>query len=94
MQTLTASPTSIGADANPYTAIGLNGNGEVAAIADTGLDQLSCYFADPVNGQIAASQLPGPITTNLNMRKVVQYTYVKGAGDGYDCVDGHGTLTR
>ena len=46
-----------------------------------------------MNGQVPISPLTGPIVTNFAMRKVVQYTFLPGVGDGYDCDQGHGTLT-
>jgi hypothetical protein len=70
----------------PYTYAGLLGTNEIAAIADTGVDQLSCYFFDSL-GQVPYSPISTPIFNN-SFRKVVQYTYVTDTGD---VANGHGT---
>lgn len=64
----------------PLHHIGITGAGRIVGIADTGLDDESCYFKDP--------QAAFPYDfVNLSHRKVVYYnTYVDGE-DG----DGHGT---
>ena len=36
----------------PYTAAGLSGASQIVAIADTGLDDASCYFSDSTNGKL------------------------------------------
>ena len=78
---------------NPYSANGLLGTGQVVGIADTGVDSKSCYFYDS-NGNVApvdSATSPAPFDTTK--RKIIQYTYVTGAGDGTDTPGGHGTHT-
>eukprot|EP01039_Chlorochromonas_danica_P008456 gene8456-9322_t len=73
--------------AQPFTAAGLRGDGQVVAITDTGLDMMSCYFRDP-NGH----PTPAPLSSSSassNYRKVVKYSYYgPQRGDGV-----HGTHT-
>ena len=72
----------------PYTDRLLRGDGVVVAVADTGLDDASCYFSDPyrkVNKTNTKNAKP-----DFRLRKVVQYALGNGA-DGYDNVAGHGT---
>jgi hypothetical protein len=70
-----------------YFEAGLTGQGQVAAIGDTGVDWKSCYFYDP------GVPLPvNPTNTSSPHRKFVGYLLV----DGSDTVDepyGHGTHT-
>jgi len=73
----------------PYTNAGLRGDDQVVGIADTGIDRSSCYFNDSM-GNVPLSELRSPVT-NLNARKIVQYTHEIGAGDGSDEFQGHGT---
>ena len=73
--------------------LGINGTGEVVGVADTGLDDESCFFFDSSLGNITrspkdASSNMNELETDLSQRKVVQYvTYV----DGQDEFGGHGT---
>lgn len=53
---------------NIYAANGLLGDGQIVSVADTGVDETSCYFQDP-NGQVQRSPLSQPIT-NPSIRKV------------------------
>ena len=53
---------------NVYAVNGLLGDGQIVSVADTGVDETSCYFQDP-NGQVQRSPLSQPIT-NPNIRKV------------------------
>ena len=71
----------------PYSVAGLNGTGIVVGVADTGLDEMSCYFND-VKGIIPRSSMLAPFT-DLTKRKVVQY--VDFSGSGGDDAGGHGT---
>jgi subtilisin family serine protease len=74
----------------PYTYAGLLGNGQIASVADTGVDISSCYFYDP-NGSVQPSSTQSPITSS-QYRKVIQYTYCSGGGcDTSDAASGHGT---
>jgi hypothetical protein len=72
----------------PYTAAGLRGDGQVVAIADTGLDSMSCYFYDP-QGQVKPTDISVPSYDN-KYRKIIQYSY-NGCGDTNDGQAGHGT---
>lgn len=36
----------------PMREIGLNGNGQIIGVSDTGLDESSCFFRDDVNGLV------------------------------------------
>jgi len=71
----------------PYYDVGLNGEGEVLAISDTGIDVNNCYFWDSVNGE--ALQY-GQEYIDLTQRKIVQYD---NAADTLDFLYGHGTHT-
>ena len=73
---------------SPYTDHLLRGRNVVVAVADTGLDDTSCYFSDPyrkVNKTSTKWAKP-----DIRLRKVLQYTYGSG-GDKFDVVGGHGT---
>lgn len=72
----------------PYSLAGLLGDGQIVAVADTGIDDTSCYFIDP-NGQVPRSPLLQPVTVPT-MRKVITYAGVEGS-DFIDQVGGHGT---
>jgi hypothetical protein len=75
----------------PYTRMGLQGQGEIVAVGDTGADQQSCYFIETNAANRAnPSSIYSP-TTNLKARKIVQYTYLPGSGDMKDDVSGHGS---
>lgn len=52
----------------PYSQAGLNGTGQIIGMADTGLDQKSCFFYDSINGLT-----PNSNGTFPTRRKVVQY---------------------
>lgn len=70
---------------------GLRGEGQVIAIADTGLDYDSCFFFDP-NVSIPFNSV------NFSHRKIVRYVTTPDevgceAPEGGDAVDGHGTHT-
>jgi len=36
-------------DERPFFDAGLDGNGQIVAVSDTGCDQNNCYFTDPNN---------------------------------------------
>ncbi|GIM12758.1 hypothetical protein Vretimale_16002 [Volvox reticuliferus] len=77
----------VSASYRPYWKAGLQGQGEVLGVGDTGLDIESCYFADPLyDGAYAArlsneNSLPKvqglPYCRINGHRKVVQYTIMK-----------------
>jgi hypothetical protein len=57
------------------------------------VDVESCYFIETnLANRPAFSSVYDPIT-NLNARKIVQYTYIPGTTDSGDSVGGHGTHT-
>ena len=78
-------------DTEPFTSAGLQGAGHVVGVADSGLDDLSCFFLD-TSGQYSSIQTSrSPISspvTEINRRKVVQYV---ANADGLDDTGGHGT---
>ncbi|TFJ84083.1 hypothetical protein NSK_004556 [Nannochloropsis salina CCMP1776] len=73
--------------ARPLWDLGLTGKGELIGVADTGLDDESCFFYDNALGQVARSSWEAPFT-DMTQRKVVQYVSFV---DGGDLVEGHGT---
>eukprot|EP01035_Chromulina_nebulosa_P021773 gene21773-28175_t len=76
------------ANNEPFTNIGLTGRNIVVGIADTGIDENSCFFNDSINGVIPRSDLTN-LYYNLTYRKVVQYvTYSDSLGD---VSSGHGS---
>lgn len=77
--------------ASPYSAAGLLGDGQIIGIADTGVDESSCYFSDSQNGFISRSSISNP-TFDLKYRKIIQYVVADG-GDTSDEYSGHGTHT-
>ncbi|RYG70070.1 hypothetical protein EON64_01190, partial [archaeon] len=72
----------------PYTAMGLNGTGQVIGVSDTGIDEHSCFFRDLEHGRVPRSTVQAPVT-DLKFRKVVQYINYSGSGGDYS--DGHGS---
>jgi hypothetical protein len=72
-----------------YSAHNLSGLNVIIGQADTGIDELSCYFIDPLHGQIPRSSLASPYT-NYSYRKVIQYINYTSSGD---VPRGHGTHT-
>jgi len=75
----------------PFTALGLTGEGEVVGVADSGLNDLSCFFLD-TTGAYSSKQTTrstiSNIVTESNRRKLIQYV---AYADGYDDSSGHGT---
>lgn len=71
----------------PYSDFGLNGQGQICGVADSGVYDLSCFFLDDSNSYPT-------ITTNRSgilqehRRKIIQYV---GYADGVDDLGGHGT---
>lgn len=73
----------------PYTTAGLQGEGQIASVSDTGVDLTSCYFFDS-SGYVPYSSCYSPVY-NTSMRKVIEYTYLDGYSDTIDEAGGHGT---
>lgn len=71
-----------------YGNLGLRGENTVIGVADTGIDENSCFFIDPVNGKVPRSSENAPYTNKM-FRKVVQYVNFSGSGGDYN--DGHGS---
>jgi hypothetical protein len=72
----------------PYTSAGLQGDGQIITIADTGVDSFSCYFYDP-QGQVTPTDVAAP-RYDLKYRKIIQYNY-NGCGVKIDAAGGHGS---
>ena len=84
----------------PYSLGGLTGAGQIAGVADSGLDDLSCYFydsnsvyaADTTTRQILTSSsfTESSLDIETNRRKVITYFYNSNT-DKVDDMGGHGT---
>ena len=74
---------------NDYFA-DLKGQNVLVSIADTGVDESSCFFLDADRGLVERGSLSSPIL-DLSRRKIVQYSFVDGDGDGGDEAGGHGS---
>ncbi|CAM9326926.1 unnamed protein product [Chrysoparadoxa australica] len=74
-------------DYTPLWDWGIQGQGEIIGVADTGVDIRHCQFADEDEAAVEPSDWFDPVT-DLDARKVVQY--IKFADD-IDEADGHGT---
>lgn len=71
----------------PYHKLGLTGKGQVCGLADTGVDDMSCFFRDDSNAYATQyTTRSGDVETQR--RKVIQYV---GAADSSDYEGGHGT---
>lgn len=57
-------------------------------VADTGLEEMSCYFKD-ISGMVSRSNKNSPVV-DMSRRKVVQYIYSSQTDTG-DSPSGHGT---
>lgn len=68
-------------DERPFFDAGLNGEGQVVTVSDTGVDRDHCYFVDKEN-------TPSSWSVNLNARKLAQYVDFV---DQRDYEYGHGT---
>ena len=67
-------------EVEPYSAAGLTGSGQICGVADSGLNDLSCFFLDDSN------QYPTLLTNRSGelqplRRKVIQYTAYADAFD-------------
>ena len=71
-------------DSRPFFDEGLDGSGQIVAVADGGLDVDNCYLADS-----SVTSIYGPARWNLNHRKVVHYD--DSFGDRLEIEAGHGT---
>jgi hypothetical protein len=71
-----------------YSLAGLNGTGVVVGISDTGIDEESCYFFDPLAGLVPRSDISSP-KTYPHQRKVIQYVNYSGSAGDYS--GGHGS---
>jgi hypothetical protein len=81
----------------PYSAAGLNGKDQIVGVADTGLNDLSCFFYDDIKKNPTPRQMLNNNANNINSlsvdksrRKVIQYVY-NSKTDGRDYIGGHGT---
>ena len=82
----------------PYSFAGLNGTNQIVGIADSGLNDLSCFYYDqnyknPTPRQELRSGTVfaiNSLTVNQTRRKVIQYVY-NIETDGLDELGGHGT---
>jgi len=71
----------------PYTFAGLTGKGQVVGVADTGLNDLSCFFID--TSQVYTTSVTDRNgNLQLSRRKVIQYN---SYGDSLDNEAGHGS---
>jgi subtilisin family serine protease len=74
----------------PYSEAGLTGKGQIVAVMDTGLDDLSCFFSEESCSSDDTSKCltPRNASVDASRRKVIQYT---AYDDGADYTGGHGT---
>jgi hypothetical protein len=75
---------------------GLMGQGQVVAVADSGLDTDMCFFRHSSSSSAVTTQnisMPNPVAVDNAQRKVIAYNTAPGAGQAYDhdaCSE-HGT---
>jgi len=80
----------------PFTSAGLTGLGQVVGVADSGLNDLSCFFYDQATGSPTPRQLvnsatnPRTLTVHSSRRSCIQYNFNQQT-DGVDDQAGHGT---
>ena len=81
----------------PYSAAGLDGEGQVVGSGDSGLNDLSCFFFDDANGELITRRseitwepVSHRVQIDKSRRKVIQYNYAL-ASDQIDMEKGHGT---
>lgn len=77
-----------GGSSEPFSDAGLNGTGQVIGVADTGVDEMSCFFRDTDRGKVTRSTLSN-VHTDHSHRKIVQYVAYSGSSGDYS--DGHGS---
>ena len=79
------------ASSKPLTDSGLTGDGEIVGVADSGLNDASCFFWDN-SGAYDTKRIGrrsiGSSYVEMNRRKVIQYI---SHADGQDEIGGHGT---
>jgi hypothetical protein len=87
-------------DPKPYAlaatvwARGLLGDGQIVAVADTGLEHAMCFFADPAHAVIPQSVAPpAPLALQLDHRKILAYNAPHPAALATDDSFRHGTHT-
>lgn len=73
----------------PFHEIGLTGKDQICGIADSGVNDLSCFFADDSNDYDTHSIIRSWTTQKLR-RKIIQYIPY---ADSVDDEGGHGTHT-
>jgi len=56
----------------PLWAI-VDGSSQVVGLADSGIDENSCFFRDPVNGPVPRTPRGGTSVVDHAQRKIVQY---------------------
>ncbi|GLI64305.1 hypothetical protein VaNZ11_007532 [Volvox africanus] len=88
-------------DESPYWSAGLQGQGEIAGLGDSGVDVDQCYLQDPKYQWFRIASLTGlpdaPTIGNMlywrmpEHRKIVQYAFNPASGDAFD-YHGHGTM--
>jgi subtilisin-like proprotein convertase family protein len=84
-----------GGQTTPIFDQGLYGEGQIAAVLDTGLDADMCYFRDDALGLPPTNMGTGGTTVDLNQRKVIAVDFLDPAEDPNDPshwdTQGHGT---
>ena len=72
----------------PFSELGLDGSGVIVGVADTGVDENSCFFVEnPGQVPVQRSSIDHAIV-DIKKRKIVQYVNYSGSGD---ILSGHGT---
>jgi hypothetical protein len=69
----------------PIFAQGILGQGQVVAVADSGLDKDHCAFINTAGGPVLASQTVNPpnvLTVDAGQRKLIAYNVLDNATDG------------
>ena len=67
----------------PYTTAGLNGTGQIIGVADSGLNDLSCFFFDD-SGVYSTTNTDRIGTLQPHRRKVIKYSTSPDFADPYD----------
>ena len=66
---------------NTRSSLGLDGEGQIVGVSDTGIDENSCFFRDSYHGKVIKSSIDNPQVDHKN-RKIVEYiTYSDNYGD-------------
>lgn len=81
--------------ATPLFQHGILGQGQIVAVADSGLDKDMCYFIHASGSGVIASQRvepPGALTVDHGQRKLIAYNIMPSATDNDDSIHQyHGT---